>query len=162
MNDYIAKPVDEKLLYSKIMSLVKKSAAVKLIEGDNSILEIEKLKCIDLAYLIHRTKSNPTLMMEMISLYLEQTPPLVIAMKKGFQDKDWNTLYAAVHKMIPSFSIMGISNDFENKAKKIQEYASTQKQSDTIHDLVIELENVCTQACAELTAELHRIKNTNP
>jgi YesN/AraC family two-component response regulator len=158
MNDYIAKPVDEKLLYSKIMSLVKKTVAVKLSEEK----EIEKLKCIDLAYLIHRTKSNPVLMMEMISLYLEQTPPLVIAMKQGFQDKDWNTLYAAVHKMIPSFSIMGISNDFENKAKKIQEYASTQKQSDTIHDLVIELENVCTQACAELTAELHRIKNTNP
>ncbi len=107
----------------------------------------KKSKCIDLDYLIHRTKSNPKLMMEMISLYLEQTPPLIVAMKKGFADKDWKSLYSAVHKMIPSFSIMGISIDFENMAKKIQEYASTQKQADGIPDMVLQLENVCAQAC---------------
>ena len=81
-------------------------------EKDNESNENKKLKCIDLTYLIHRTKSNPKLMMEMISLYLEQTPPLINAMKQGLQDKDWNSLYAAVHKMIPSFSIMGISIRF--------------------------------------------------
>ncbi|MFM2224031.1 MAG: hypothetical protein RJA07_233 [Bacteroidota bacterium] len=155
MNDYIAKPVDEKLLFGKIMSLVKKTALIKL----NQETKIEKTTCIDLAYLTHRTKSNPALMMEMIALYLEQTPPLVTAMKQGFQDKDWNTLYAAVHKMIPSFAIVGIHNDFENKAKKIQEFASTQQQNEVIQDLIIELENVCTQACTELTAEFNRIKN---
>jgi len=66
-----------------------------------------------------------------------------------------------VHKMIPSFSIMGISIDFENMAKKVQEYASTQKQTDGIPDLVLQLENVCTQACLELKEELMLIKNTN-
>ena len=112
-------------------------------------------------YLIHRTKSNPTLMMEMISLYLEQTPPLISAMKQSLKDKDWNSLYAAVHKMIPSFSIMGISADFENMAKKVQEYASTQQQTDGIPNLVLQLENVCTQACKELEEEFNMIKNTN-
>ena len=73
MNDYIAKPVDERLLYSKIVGLVKKPAHIKATEV---LDENKKVKCIDLAYLIHRTKSNPKLMMEMISLYLEQTPPL--------------------------------------------------------------------------------------
>ena len=52
-------------------------------------------------------------MMEMISLYLEQTPPLIIAMKQSLKDKDWNLLHASVHKMIPSFSIMGISSDLK-------------------------------------------------
>ena len=40
-----------------------------------------------LDYLIRRTKSNPALMMQMISLYLEQTPPLVAAMKLGLMNK---------------------------------------------------------------------------
>ena len=96
----------------------------------------------------------------MISLYLEQTPPLISAMKQSLQDKDWNSLHAAVHKMIPSFSIMGISADFENMAKKVQEYASTQQQTDGINDLVFQLGNVCTQACIELEEEYVRIKNT--
>ncbi len=159
MNDYIAKPVDEKLLYSKIISFVKKPMIMtEKPQIANSLNE--KLKCTDLNYLMKRTKSNPVLMMEMISLYLEQTPPLINAMKKSMHEKDWDTVYLAVHKMIPSFSIMGISTDFENIAKKIQEYASTQKQTHEIHELVISLEKVCGQACSELEEEFNRIKNT--
>jgi len=156
MNDYIAKPVDERLLYSKIVGLVKKTPVKEFTDSGS-----EKARCIDLAYLIHRTKSNPKLMMEMISLYLEQTPPLIVAMKKGLLDKDWKVLYSAVHKMIPSFSIMGISVDFENMAKKVQEYASTQQQTDGIPALVLQLENICTQACKELEIEFNTIKNTS-
>ncbi|MEO8087586.1 MAG: ATP-binding protein [Bacteroidota bacterium] len=159
MNDYIAKPVDERLLYSKIVGLVKKS----LLSIEKEVREkdeTKKSKCIDLGYLNHRTKSNPALMMEMISLYLEQTPPLISLMKKSLKEKDWDSLYSAVHKMIPSFSIVGISLDFEIMAKKIQEYASSQQQTTVIPDLVLQLENVCTQACRELEEELLTIKNT--
>ncbi|RPH30058.1 MAG: PAS domain S-box protein [Bacteroidales bacterium] len=161
MNDYIAKPVDERLLYSKIVALVKKPIPQKYSEPlgiDNG--EYKKVKCIDLDYLIHRTKSNPQLMMEMISLYLEQTPQLISAMNLGMQNKDWNSLYSAVHKMIPSFSIMGINPDFENMAKKVQEYASTQKQSDGITDMILQIGNICSQACEELQVEYNLIKRT--
>ncbi|MCX6305939.1 MAG: ATP-binding protein [Bacteroidetes bacterium] len=162
MNDYIAKPVDERLLYSKIVGLVKKPMPVKNNDpsGDKNI-NLQKAKCIDLEYLLRRTKSNPALMMEMISLYLEQTPPLIKSMKLSFQNKDWHSLYAAVHKMIPSFAIMGISPDFENMAKKIQEYASTQNQSDGINDMVLQIGNICSQACLELQEEFIKIKNAN-
>ena len=160
MNDYIAKPVDERMLYSKILGLVKKTVPVKLNTDNVEINLNKKIKFTDLDYLLHRTKSNPKLMMEMISAYLVQTPPLINAMKQSLHDKDWNALHAAVHKMIPSFAIMGISVDFENMAKKVQEYASTQQQTDGISDLVLQLENVCTQACIELEEEFDTIKNT--
>jgi len=162
MNDYIAKPVDEKLLYNKIIGLVKKPLLINNNRAEGNVDdESKKSKCIDLDYLIHRTKSNPVLMMEMISLYLEQTPHLISTMKQSLRDKDWHSLYSAVHKMIPSFLIMGISTDFENMAKKVQEYASTQQQADGIPDLVLQLENVCTQACKELTIEFNKIKKNN-
>jgi HPt (histidine-containing phosphotransfer) domain-containing protein len=157
MNDYIAKPVDERLLYSKIIGLVKRCNKQEISIKD----EICKDKCIDLDYLTHRTKSHPKLMMEMIAAYLEQTPPLITAMKQSLIDKDWNLLYASAHKIIPSFSIMGISIDFENMAKKIQEYAITQKQAEGIPDLVFQLEKICSQACTELEVEYNRIKKTN-
>ncbi|MEQ1666557.1 MAG: response regulator, partial [Bdellovibrionales bacterium] len=154
MNDYIAKPVDERLLYSKIIGFVKKASTIKnnLSPVNDSSLSTT-LRCIDLNYLNNRTKSDPVLMMEMISLFLEQTPPLVIAMKQSFEEKDWTLLQSAVHKMIPSFSIMGISTDFENMAKKVQEFASTQQVSNGMPDLVLQLENICMQACKELTEE---------
>ena len=159
MNDYIAKPVDERLLYNKIVWLVKKPLSAKYNEHENdSTDEVKKSKCIDLDYLIRRTKSNPNLMVEMISLYLEQTPLLINTMKQSFHDKDWNLLYSSVHKMIPSFSIMGISSDFEIMAKKIQEFASTQNQADGINELVLQLGNICNQACRELEEELIGLK----
>jgi PAS domain S-box-containing protein len=160
MNDYIAKPVDEKLLYNKIVSLVKKPSGVKNAKMEtNEYVECKKIRCIDLDYLLHRTKSNPVLMMEMISLYLKQTPPLIDAMKQGLQDKDWTVLYGAVHKMIPSFSIMGINPNFENMAKKVQEFASTQQQTEGINDMVLQIGDICTQACKELEEEYTKFKN---
>ena len=159
MNDYIAKPVDERLLYSKIVGLVKKPMPI-IVQKDGVKERVVRIKCIDMDYLSRRTKSNPTLMMEMISLYLEQTPPLINAMKQGLRNKDWESLYSAVHKMIPSFSIMGINPDFEDMAKRVQEYATTQSQAEGIPDLVLQLENICVQACQELEEEFKTIKNT--
>ncbi len=159
MNDYIAKPVDEKLLYSKIVGLVKKPPVPKIKERLTSLnQEIIPVKCIDLGYLMQRTKSDPQLMMEIISLYLDQTPSLVNSMKQGLIEKNWQLLYASVHKMIPSFSIVGINKDFENMAKKLQEFASSQKYVDEIHDLAAQLENICNQACIELNEEILNIK----
>lgn len=162
MDDYIAKPVNEKILFNKIVSLVRKPNSEYTKESSLIKSEVEELiKYIDLTSLSHRTKSNPSLMAEMISLYLEQTPPLILAMKKGLEEQDWNLLYSATHKMIPSFSIVGLSIDFENMAKKVQEYASAQQQTADIHTLVLKIEEVCNQACIELEQELKNIKKTS-
>jgi hypothetical protein len=56
---------------------------------------------------------------------------------------------------------MGISADFENMAKKIQEYAGTQMQTDGIPDLVQQIDTVCVQACRELEEEIKMYNKTN-
>ena len=160
MNDYIAKPVDERLLYTKIIGLVKKPADLKINKSTlSSENKIKKEKRIDLEYLAHRTKSNPKLMMEMISLYLVQTPPLITAMKQSLIDKDYALLHASMHKMIPSFSIMGISADFEDLARKIHEFDGTQP-NEGVDEMAAELETICEQACEELEIEYNIIKNS--
>ena len=168
MNDYIAKPVDETILYTKIVGLVNN----KTEKIDNQpaytagrpeeieLITYKKTKCTDLAYLGGITKYNSKLMMEMIALYLEQTPTLVQGMKKSLQDKEIYSLYAAAHKLIPSFSIMGISKDFEDMTKNVQEYKGAPQEEDRIKDLVLQIENICTQACIELEEEYTILKNT--
>jgi CheY-like chemotaxis protein len=161
MNDYIAKPVDERLLYSKIIGLVKKPNSSNVTKPKlKSINSIKKIKCVDLDYLNHRTKSNPKLMMEMISLYLTQTPPLVSAMKQSLLDDDYIMLRSSMHKMIPSFSIMGMSSDYENIARKIQEFADAQEINEGVREMSIEIEDICEQAFNELEIEFNILKNT--
>ena len=160
MNDYIAKPLDERLLYSKLISLVKKPVLSRTngyITVKNE--EIIKTKYTDLGLLNKRTKSNPKLMREMIKLYLEQTPTLINSMNQSLEAKDWKSLKAVIHKMIPSFSIVGISKDYEEIAKNIQEYAGAEVQTERIPDMLYQLDKVCTQACRELEEELESITN---
>ena len=157
MNDYIAKPIDERLLYRKIIGLVKKNI---LFNGYKENRVNVKLKCTNLDDLTRRTKSNPDLIMEMISLYLVQTPLLISTMKQCLKDKDWGSMRSAAHKMIPSFSIMGISVEFEKMTKQVQEYAGANEHTERIPGLVLQLETVCSQACNELEAEYNAIKKT--
>jgi CheY-like chemotaxis protein len=169
MDDYIAKPVDEKILYSKIIALVKKPAqssqhpvGVTGAKKDNTHVKATgPLQYINLSYLRGITKNNPKLIMEMITVYIEQTPTLVQAIKQGLADKDWDALHAAAHKMIPSFAIMGIDSSYEMIAKKIQAYTGADTKSNKIKGLVQQLEDMCTQVYKELEAAYNNLKNTS-
>ena len=155
MNDYISKPLDEKLLLNKIVTLLEKSPLIPYTPLPEGVSEY-----VDLTYLKKRTKEDPVLITEMISLYLQQTPPLINQMKQGLHDKDWDSVYTAAHKMIPSFSIMGINKDFEDTARKIQEYSNSKKHLDEMPEMVLQLETVCSKACEELEEELNIIKKS--
>jgi CheY-like chemotaxis protein len=159
MNDYIAKPVDERLLYSKIIGFLKKPEAVTPHEETKTKdVVIKKSNCINLDYLKERTKSNPKLIAEMLELYLEQTQTLIKDMKQSAREGNWKTLQSVAHKMIPSFTIVGLHKDFENMARDLQEMASNE-QSEAIPALVIQLDNILSQACDEIQKELEIVKN---
>ena len=161
MNDYISKPVDERLLYSKLISIIKKPVLIIEHEiGKNP--KLDTIKYVDMSYLIKLTKSNPKLMAEIITVYLKQTPLLITAMKNSFLDRNWNDLEATIHKLIPSFAIIGINPEITAIALKIQEYARRLELSEDLNDLIINVENVCTQACIELELELEMINLNNP
>ncbi len=160
MNDYISKPVDEKLLFGKIINLVRKPLIP--IENDmpkkNEEVNISD-KCTDLAYLKRHTKSDAGLMKEMIRIYLEQTPPLISAMMESINNKNWPLLKSAAHKIQPSFAIMGIGKDFENMTKQIQEYEGDPDQLHDIKEMAFKIEAVCKQASTELRVELITMNN---
>ena len=129
----------------------------------------QKTTCVNLDYLKRVTKNNAAVIAEMIEVYLEETPRLLDNMKQAIDAENWETLKLIAHSIIPSFSTMGIDKKFENKAKKIQEYAIslTENNSDTdtkketiavIHDLFLKIKSICTQSCEELEKELLVVK----
>ena len=153
MDDYVSKPVDERLLYSKLISILKKPVLIIEHEvGKNA--KSDTIKYVDMSYLIKLTKSNPKLMAEIITVYLKQTPPLIVAMKNSFSDRNWDVLEATIHKLIPSFAIMGINPEITGIALKIQEYARRLELSEDLDKLILNVENVCSQACIELELEM--------
>jgi PAS domain S-box-containing protein len=159
MDDYISKPVDERLLQSKILLFLARVNAMK--EKQPTMTgQTAKEKYVDLKYLRQRTRSDQGLMSEMISLYLGQTTSLIKEMVVSTKSKDWKTLQSVTHKMIPSFSIVGISDRYTDVAKRLQDSARTGENESDIEGLVLTLERVLTGACEELELEFTVIKNT--
>lgn len=155
MNDYISKPIDERLLYSKLIAYIQKP--ILIIEKDDEGIMTEKMKFVNMQYLFNLTKSNPKMIEQMINVYLKQTPPLITVMKQSLSEKNWSLLDATIHKIIPSFSIMGISPDVIEIAKRVQQYAKTLEHSDELNELVSKLEKVCSQSYVELKNELNQL-----
>jgi hypothetical protein len=55
---------------------------------------------------------------------------------------------------------MGIHQEFENLAKMVQEYSSTQKHLNELPELILKLEKISDQACRELTEEYNMLNNS--
>lgn len=155
MDDYISKPVDERLLHAKISLFLARDSAQR---DNNDRQNRKREKYIDLKYLSHRTKADPDLMSEMISLYIGQTTSLMKDMVEAAKAGSWKTLQSIAHKLIPSFSIVGINTRYEEVARRLQEYARTGEKQEEIQDSVQILYRVLSQACEELEIELDKIK----
>jgi PAS domain S-box-containing protein len=156
MNDYIAKPVDSRKLYSKIVGIIKKNIQeIEFKTAEN--LESKKLKHANIKYLDHLTKSDPKLMTEMINVYIKQTPTLIDTIKKSWLEKDLELLKSAVHKLIPSFVIVGIDKKYEETARKIEDNVNNIEMTTELQNWINELENVCLQAVEELKNELKHL-----
>ncbi len=158
MDDYISKPIDEQILYSKIVSLIKKSNAVK---GDNVVEKIQKQESvyINFDFLNKITNSNPKLIDELMTVFFKQTLTLVKIIEDSLISKDWKKLKAAVHKMVPSLGVIGTNTDMEKIAKRIQDEAHTLEFSEEIQNLAKQLTEVCKQICVKLESELNIKKN---
>jgi PAS domain S-box-containing protein len=162
MNDYISKPIDDKLLYSKIIKYLKNADYDKTAAfPEGVILPALPLACVNFDYLRRITKSDAR-MAEMIGLYLQEIPQLVQTMKQAIAEHEWLALKQATHSIIPTFATIGMSTEFEDIAKAIQALAAIlsggNEASDAtltkVQTLFSEIEIVCALAAQELEAKL--------
>jgi PAS domain S-box-containing protein len=158
MNDYLTKPIDEKLLYRKIVKFLKPGTPDHAAAAAPAAVPTRPPTCVNFDYLKRITKSDAR-MAEMIGLYLQEIPQLVQAMKKAIADKDWRTLQLAAHSLIPTFATVGMPPEYEGITKAIQGVAENQLTSGTAasQEIMIGLlssfstiEAVCVRAAREL------------
>jgi hypothetical protein len=94
------------------------------------------------------------MIVEMVKVYLEETPKFMHKMKEGIENMDWDMVARASHSLTPSFSTIGVDKQFSDMIKQINEYAEKKERPETIRELFLKIENVCTHARKELEQEL--------
>lgn len=153
MDDYLAKPINDKLLYSKIRKYLKEEEPMAEKPVAEHTHHVSK-SLTNLDYLKQYTRGSEETIREMIGIYLKETPQLINTMKQSIDGMDWDALARAAHSLIPSFTVMGINKEYEDMTKKVQEYAKKREKAEEISDLVNNIEKACKRACAELEESL--------
>ncbi len=115
------------------------------------------MEICNLNYLKSVSPNNPKFITDMIQLFLKNAPPALAAINRSLTIKDWGTIQFHAHKLRSHIDCIGISKEYTDMARQIEEYAKQQENINSITGLLQKLENVFEQAYIELREELNNI-----
>ena len=73
-------------------------------------MSIDKEVIIDLSYLKDVASDNVEFMVEMIDIFLAQTPEYINALTEAVEEKNWKKTAEMAHKIKPTLAFMGVES----------------------------------------------------
>jgi len=154
MDGYISKPFEPEKLYLKILTALH----ITNLDQENvkpvTIVK-HKNKHTDLTYLRGLAKGSDAFIIQILSIFIEQTPEAIERMEKAMKNKEWKLLSQIVHKIKPSVMFTGL-REIKNDVPLLEEYAANESNLDEIPALVEKIKIICTEAVIELKEELKK------
>lgn len=117
------------------------------------------MKYCNLDYLKSITPNNNTFAIQIIKLFLNDTPIAIDAIKKNNNLSNWNEVYSNVHRIKPSFSMIGIPQDVIDVLLKINEISISNHGTEHLSELIISLEKSLVLIYTDLTNQLKEMEN---
>jgi PAS domain S-box-containing protein len=169
MNGYVSKPFEPEQLYLKILTALHINTRTngKILTSNTQKEEVQEInkepaspienlnkkKHTDLTYLRGLAKGSDSFIIQMLNIFIEQTPNAIDRMEKALKSKDWKTLRLIVHKIKPSIMFIGL-NEIINEVPILEDYAAEESHLEDIPALVEKIKKVCSEAIGELKSEL--------
>lgn len=97
---------------------------------------------IDLSYLNEIAGGDAEFMIDMIDIFIEQTPVYTDQLIDAVNAKDWKTVGDIAHKIKPTLAFMGVNKAKEQMAS-IEQKARTESNLDEIAGEFAEVKAVC-------------------
>ena len=89
---------------------------------------------ISLAYLHDIADGSNEFMVEMIDIFLSQTPEYFVNLESAIQTKDWSKVAEIAHKVRPTFSFVGVDTATETLAAMERNARSGEKLDKIVDD----------------------------
>lgn len=167
MNDLISKPYNEINLVRPIARWLNKNETPQIANADTpsykplTPLPITKAAAptndeplYDLSMLMGIGKDDPSFIIKMLSLFINETPPLIAKMKDACQNGDFENVRYYAHRMKPSITNLGIKS-LKSDVLKVE---LSQGNDPDVAPLIDRLEKVIAQVIVGLTEELNKFK----
>jgi CheY-like chemotaxis protein/HPt (histidine-containing phosphotransfer) domain-containing protein len=141
MNDCISKPFTPDDLYAALSKYKGVPTKTK-----NHV----QPKQFDLSYLKSVSNNNEGFIKEMVTTFLETMPASIDEITTHVNDKDWQKLAKALHKIKPSITLMGLHH-LKYQVIELEEKAKTETDLKKVPKLI-------EKFCAELNQSLDQMK----
>ncbi len=147
MNEHIAKPINKEILIRTIY---------KLLFG-KSIEMPESGQMLDISYLKTMSDGNDTFVKEMLTIFVEDTPPLLSSLKAAVETEDWKKISQYAHKYRSPLALLGIK-EIETLMKSIEYDAKEQININGINEMFIKSELLSQRVLDEINWKLKDLK----
>lgn len=97
---------------------------------------------IDLSYLSDVASGSTEFMIDMIDIFLEQTPDYIVQLGIAIKDKNWPLAANIAHKIKPTLAFMGVISARDDM-EEIEENARALKNLEEIEHKFNSLESIC-------------------
>ncbi len=162
MNDYISKPFTELELYNLISKYVmnisitegskdKETKPQKLF-GENDVI-------VNMGELYEMAKGSNEFIIEMIELFLEQTPVDISAIETAIKNNDHELVKSIAHRMKTSVGFMGLRPLLKPLAN-METLSETKAAMNLIDKDFVQIKSVCEKAIKELEIVLAKHVNS--
>jgi PAS domain S-box-containing protein len=158
MDGYISKPFEPENLYMKILTAMHIKNGPE--DGNHKAPEQGKktaTRHTDLTYLEGIAKGNKGFIIQMLNIFIEQTPKSLKNLEEALENENWKSLRLIVHKIKPSIMFTGLA-EIMNDVPLLEDYAAEESHLDEIPALVEKIKRVCSEAIIELQDELKKLK----
>ncbi|MFH5831786.1 Hpt domain-containing protein [Halalkalibaculum sp. DA3122] len=115
-------------------------------------------KITNLAYLEDLGMGDDELMIEMVELFLTNTPDSIATLRQHCEGNNWKKLAAEAHKLKPNLSYVGL-DEARNIIIEIEKCAKNHPEEQQLCSQIDEIDEICQQAYQELEIKLEELKS---
>ncbi len=113
MDDYLAKPFTYTEFVDKITAFLDEKNRKRPAASEKNNKNPKQGPGIDISSLHDMAGGDKAMMLELMELFLDQTPILLSEMRSACEAQDWQELSVKAHKLKPTFNYMGMAEAFE-------------------------------------------------
>lgn len=151
INDVLLKPFQEEVLMSKLLAILQGTHQPSLMQEIYS--HMPKYQLEDLYKL---TGNNKAKVQHLLEIFARQTPEDLRLMQKASQQKDWQTLSDAAHKLIPK--VRALVPAMEPRLRYIKEQADARQNLGQLNNVTKEVTRQLIEIVIEVEKDIQSLK----
>ncbi|MDP2385160.1 MAG: ATP-binding protein [Bacteroidota bacterium] len=157
MNDYLSKPFDPVVLYTKLLKWGQGENA-QLLETQTGTQEKTnaKNKATDLSTLLENAAGDIVYIREMIEIYLQSMPEYLNELNFYFKQKNWLEVKRHAHKMRSPTTYFG-AHELSDLLYRVEIYTSRNSSTGLFTTAVQRVNDLCLETFKELEEELKKL-----